>query len=619
MFDTSRTELATLDATLEPLLNRAREQTAQAEQLALDATRLLSVRPEQLGVVSPQPFYRRLWVAFSGQPTGPTPDEQRLYAMQKLGWRYLQMLNERDLMLAHGMITVKNNLLTLAVAETETRQMLTDMANRIADRFERLEDRVGQLEVQQGIHGWLLTLDTLDYPDRYPERLRLLRVLQDFQRLKPGDWSVQEIRYLQKALKDVELPWRASLSLADFIDGLIDDIEAAGFDSYATLIRFGDPADDFDPRRALECIATPSHRALYKIADSYGHSRDTLDILADQLALSRQDALKRLLRGFIEKDGIDTGVTVPLRDLAVELLGCQSLARRLLGAVETASGSSAPAESGRSARPAATAAPSPTPTAPPPEEAPAPSAKPAAVPVPELVRLPGGAFWMGSPSGSGGFLRGLARLIEDSPVCDEPPREEGRRDDERRHVVTVRPFAIGKYPVTQAEWQAVMGNNPSRFTGCDRCPVESVSWHDAQAYIEKLNALTGQRFRLPTEAEWEYAARAGQNTRYAGSDDIDAVAWYSENSGGQTHPVGQKQPNAFGLYDLSGNVWEWTASAYVAEYDGSELFSTNDANARRVFRGGSWVYTPDLVRSAYRGWSDPTSRNYSLGFRLAQD
>ena len=183
----------------------------------------------------------------------------------------------------------------------------------------------------------------------------------------------------------------------------------------------------------------------------------------------------------------------------------------------------------------------------------------------------------------------------------------------------MRPFAVGKYPVTQAEWRAVMGNNPSSNSNCDRCPVENVSWDDAQAYIEQLNALTGQRFRLPTEAEWEYAARAGQTTRYAGSDDLDAVAWYSENSGGKTHPVGQKQPNAFGLYDLSGNVWEWTASAYSEDYDGSETISTNDASALRANRGGSWFYEPARVRVASRFWLDPANRFSARGFRLAQD
>ena len=239
-------------------------------------------------------------------------------------------------------------------------------------------------------------------------------------------------------------------------------------------------------------------------------------------------------------------------------------------------------------------------------KAPAKAAEPKqkVVLVPEMVRLPGGTFWMGSPDRSGGVLWKL---------MGSPP------GDERRHEITVRPFAIGKYPVTQAQWRAVMGDNPSTFQGCDDCPVENVSWHDAQAYIRKLNILTGERFRLPTEAEWEYACRANHYTRYAGSDDLDAVAWYDGNSGGRTHPVGHKQPNAFGLHDMNGNVFEWTASAYVAEYDGSETKFANDAKVRRVLRGGSWFGGPVFARAAYRYWSDPADRVNDQGFRLAQD
>jgi len=215
---------------------------------------------------------------------------------------------------------------------------------------------------------------------------------------------------------------------------------------------------------------------------------------------------------------------------------------------------------------------------------------------PEMVRLPGGSFLMGSPES-----------------------EPGRDSDERQHRVTVSAFAIGKYEVTQAEWRAVMGNNPSDFAGCDRCPVEQVSWNDVQQYLGKLNARTGQRYRLPTEAEWEYACRAWGSETFCGADSPDPVAWYYDNWGGKTHTVGQKLANRFGLHDMTGNVWEWTCSAYTERYDGEERTCTNDASSRRVLRGGSWLDRTDLVRSAYRGRLDPTDRNNLLGFRLAQD
>jgi outer membrane protein assembly factor BamD (BamD/ComL family) len=168
-------------------------------------------------------------------------------------------------------------------------------------------------------------------------------------------------------------------------------------------------------------------------------------------------------------------------------------------------------------------------------------------------------------------------------------------------------YEIGKYDVTQKEWQTVMGNNPSHFSNCgDTCPVEQVSWDDAQAFIQKLNTKTGRQYRLPQEAEWEYACYGGNQTEYCGGNDIDSVAWYRSNSGSTTHPVGQKQANAYGLYDMSGNVWEW-----MSDCDKGDC-------AYRVLRGGSWNNKPQNDRAAIRIRNVPTYRNYNNGFRLAR-
>ncbi len=213
----------------------------------------------------------------------------------------------------------------------------------------------------------------------------------------------------------------------------------------------------------------------------------------------------------------------------------------------------------------------------------------------EMIRLPGGEFMMGSINGG----------KNEKPV----------------HRVTVAGFAIGKYEVTQGQWQAVMGSNPSKFSGCgDDCPVEQVSYDDIQDYIARINRLTGGRYRLPTDAEWEYACRAGGSHEYCGSDNVDMVAWYDKNSGNRTHPVGGKQANGFGLYDMSGNVYEWTCSAYTEEgYDGSERLCTNNAS-RRVLRGGSWdFWDARVARCAFRYPTRPDFRDNSNGFRLAHD
>ncbi|PYS90984.1 MAG: formylglycine-generating enzyme family protein [Acidobacteria bacterium] len=193
-------------------------------------------------------------------------------------------------------------------------------------------------------------------------------------------------------------------------------------------------------------------------------------------------------------------------------------------------------------------------------------------------------------------------------------------DDEKpMHRVTISEgFYMGKYEVTQAQWQAVMGNDPSHFRG-DDLPVENVSWNDTQEFINKLNAQSdGYTYRLPTEAEWEYAARAGTTGNYAG--DLDAMAWYEKNSGSKTHPVGSKQPNGFGLYDMHGNVWEWVQDWYHEAYagaptDGSAWLSGGEQKYR-VLRGGSWNSYAYNLRSANRGRLAPDYRFSLLGFRV---
>lgn len=195
------------------------------------------------------------------------------------------------------------------------------------------------------------------------------------------------------------------------------------------------------------------------------------------------------------------------------------------------------------------------------------------------------------------------------------------------HEVTIsKDYYMGETQVTQALWQAVMGNNPSHFKDeimGKKHPVDSVSWNDCQEFIKKLNALTGKQFRLPTEAEWEFAARGGnksRHTQYSGSDDLDSVAWYSDNSGGQTHPVAKKSPNELGLYDMSGNVWEWCNDWY--EYDYYANSPSVDpqgpsAGSIRVLRGGSLRSGPGNCCSSSRSENIPGRRLFLYGFRLA--
>ncbi|MFN8862673.1 MAG: formylglycine-generating enzyme family protein [Flavobacteriales bacterium] len=194
-------------------------------------------------------------------------------------------------------------------------------------------------------------------------------------------------------------------------------------------------------------------------------------------------------------------------------------------------------------------------------------------------------------------------------------------DNERPvHSVTLSGFYMMKYEVTQAQWNAVMGSNPSSHYGCDECPVEQVSWDDIQGFISKMNSMTGKRFRLPTEAEWEYAARGGnisKGSKYSGGSNLDGVAWYDGNSGSATHPVGQKQPNELGLYDMAGNVWEWCQD-WHGDYDSAAQTNLSGASSGsiRVLRGGSWGGKADYCRVSYRGNRPPVNRGSGIGFRL---
>ena len=216
----------------------------------------------------------------------------------------------------------------------------------------------------------------------------------------------------------------------------------------------------------------------------------------------------------------------------------------------------------------------------------------------DMVRVEAGTFTMG------------ATPEMKNPFDDEKPTHQ---------VTLTNDYYIGKYEVTQALWKAVMGNNPSKHKG-DNLPVEQVSWNDCQEFIDKLNSITGKTFRLPTEAEWEYAARGGKKSRgyqYSGSNNLSDVAWYADNSGSKTHAVGSKQANELGIYDMTGNVWEWCQDWY-GRYDSSSQVNPTGANSGsyRVSHGGSWSFTARNCRSSCRDDITPGYRLNDLGLRL---
>ena len=197
---------------------------------------------------------------------------------------------------------------------------------------------------------------------------------------------------------------------------------------------------------------------------------------------------------------------------------------------------------------------------------------------------------------------------------------EGDDDEKPVHEACVDSFGMSSHEVTQGQWQKIMENNPSKFTKGNNYPVEQVSWVDTQDFIRKLNSHTGKSFRLPTEAEWEYAAcSGGKKEKYAGGSDIDRLAWYDGNSGDSTHPVGTKEPNGLGLYDMSGNVWEWCSDWYGKNYYQQSLRNNPQgpsSGSFRVIRDGCWNGSPWLARCTNRDGFRPGYRLDNLGFRV---
>jgi formylglycine-generating enzyme required for sulfatase activity len=228
----------------------------------------------------------------------------------------------------------------------------------------------------------------------------------------------------------------------------------------------------------------------------------------------------------------------------------------------------------------------------------------------EMMPIPAGTFVMGSPD-------------------DEKDRDVGGNEGPQTTVTITKPFWLGKTEVTQAQWKAVMGNNPSYHTG-DDLPVEMISWSDAAAFCQKLNEMArdtlpaGYHYTLPTEAQWEYACRAGTTTRFYYGDDpgynqLEKYAWYGVNNSGKTHPVGGKLPNDWGLHDMHGNVWEWCLD-FKGDYYGGRVTDPqgSQSGTDRVFRGGGWNDVAKYCRSAFRNGRRPHGSNSSdLGFRVA--
>ncbi|WP_102315752.1 hypothetical protein [Vibrio cyclitrophicus] len=310
------------------LFKWAGQHPAEIEQLAYDMTRILQVTEESINDVKGKPFFSRVIERITGSDKKlQIETNQQLLELQKLTQQRLLDLQQQNLLTAEVVIGVQNNLNTLVAKNEETQRQITLMAERVRDRFLKMEERVGVLEVNSRIHSWLLTLETYDYDERYPTGLRTLKVIQDFIKIKENEWNLQEIKFLQKGLKEVGLPWKEKISTGKFIDMLVDEIESNGFQTFEQLLPI--QSEKISTKFISDNISIATFNALYQIADKYQNSADTIEVLQDSMDLSRAEAIQMVLRKFVAKQGIDLDIEIPLKDIAIEILSCTALSSKL--------------------------------------------------------------------------------------------------------------------------------------------------------------------------------------------------------------------------------------------------------------------------------------------------
>lgn len=309
----------------------ALQNSVRAEQLALDAARLLSCTETRLDKLKNQGFFTRCCKAFSGANTSlDRANVADLAQMQKIALAYITMLQEQQIMTAHSLLTLKNNLVVLASEHEETRQMVLTLAEKTLHRFQELENRVGELTVSQNLQGWLLTLEDRDYDERFPGGcFRMLRIIGDYYGYKQDDWNYNDMLFLRKALRLVHIDPKKRISMKEFIDRLADEISEYGLDAYRELLfRQTGRAPDA-AAFALEHISSPVFIVLNRIYEQYTDKYDVVELLSDSLSISTEEALRKILRDSVSRLGVDMDYQIPLSDIASEILVCLRLERKL--------------------------------------------------------------------------------------------------------------------------------------------------------------------------------------------------------------------------------------------------------------------------------------------------
>lgn len=331
MFNLTKNEIENIDTQLNPKIQWAEQNSVLAEQLAMDATRLLSCTSERFEEYKNKGFFNRCVSSFAGE----TADMQRqnqndLIELQKAGWRYLQLLSERDILMAHSLITIKNNLETLAIEDTKTREEITRLAIKVKERFDGLSKRVDDLEVTVNLLHWLSTIEVQDYDDNYSYYFRLLYLVDDFKSRKTDKWNYKDIQCLQQAILKAKINRKEEITIHSFIEKLVDEIEEKSFNLFLNMIEAFVDNKRVSFEWIDENISSPVFNCLYLIAWKYKDSHSIIEGIEKDITITKKEALTKGIIHIIKKAGVDTDKKLQLQDIALEILSCSKLTQTLI-------------------------------------------------------------------------------------------------------------------------------------------------------------------------------------------------------------------------------------------------------------------------------------------------
>lgn len=344
----TQSEEKSIDSKVEQMMDWAQSRQIEAEQLALDSARLMACTTDRLDRLSKQGFYKRCWSRFNGDANAmERANVNDVIQMQKMAFRYVNMLQEQQLLMAHSLLSLKNNLNSLAVREEETRNLIALLAQRTLERFEQLEGRVGKLETSSNLHDWLFTLEERDYEEKIPtDYMRLLRIINDFYEIKNDNWNNNDLMFMRKAIRTVGLNPKEKVSINTLINKLADEIQSnqVGFDTYDKAITLFAPDGMSNYSQfAIDNVSSPVFATLHGLNTHYRDKMDAVEALQDSLSISTSEALKTLLRNGIKSMNVNLDYEFPLAETAIEILGCLRLSNYIYQSQSTDDKTSEPA------------------------------------------------------------------------------------------------------------------------------------------------------------------------------------------------------------------------------------------------------------------------------------